>query len=369
MRLNTLNLLNFRNYTTLTFKPGEGLNFLFGFNAQGKTNLVESIYFLATARSYRSNRDQDLLRWESQYFKVHGLITNRSRQTELEIDYQENGKKTVKLSGVKQSRLPDYLGSLSVVLFSPEELAIVKGSPRERRRFLDMQISQLSKSYAFLLIQYYKILSQRNMLLKSCREKPQNKGQLEVWDSQLIANGSKILAKRFEIIKKLAFLARSSHRKIAAGKENLEIKYLCSLQAKPDMALEEIENSFRVKLEELRQEEIGRGLTLAGPHRDDLVFYLNGSDVKSFGSQGQQRSTALSLKLAELELHYAVSGDYPVLLLDDVLSELDSLRRHYLLASVQDKVQTFITATNLEHIDQRIIADAKVFMVDAGKLK
>ncbi len=368
MRLNSLNLLNFRNYSNLRFDPGPGLNLIFGFNAQGKTNLLESIYFLATTRSYRNNRDQDLLCWGSQYFKVNGIVSNHNRQTELEIEYQDSGKKTVKLSGVKQSRLPDYLGCLSVVLFSPEELAIVKGSPKERRRFLDMEISQLSKSYAFLLIQYYKVLAQRNMLLRSCKEKLQNINQLEVWDSQLILNGSQILLKRFEIIRKLAVLARSSHRQIAAGKENLEIKYLCSFQAKPDMAVEEIKNSFRIKLKELRQEEIGRGLTLAGPHRDDLTFYINGSDVKSFGSQGQQRSTALSLKLAELELHYAVTGAYPILLLDDVLSELDSLRRHYLLASVQDKVQTFITTTNFENIDQSIMADAKVFRVDGGKL-
>jgi len=352
----------------LDFEPSSAINIFFGFNAQGKTNLLESIYYLATTHSHRSNKDQELLRWGSQYLHLKGCIFRNNRKLELEINFQESGEKIIKVAGIKKTRLPDYLGSLSVVLFSPEDLKIVKGSPKERRRLLDIEISQISTNYINLLIQYQKTLGQRNNLLKSFKEKRLDIDQLEIWDSQLIKTGSKILAKRFEIIKKLSSLAKINHLKISAGKEKLEIKYLSSFHVKPDFSVEEIENSFNSRLKELRREELNRGSTLIGPHRDDLVFYINNIDVKLFGSQGQQRTTALSIKLAEVDLMYGEIGEYPVLLLDDVLSELDSLRRHYLLSAVRKKVQTFVTTTNLEFIDQELLAEAKIFRIDEGEL-
>lgn len=368
MLLNHLSLSNFRNYNQLVFEPSDSINVLFGFNAQGKTNLLESIYFLATGHSHRSNKDQELIYWGMPYFQIKGLTSRRNSQTNLEVTYGVNGQKLLKIEGIKQSRLPDYLGNLSVVLFSPEDLSIVKGGPKERRRFLDIEISQISKSYAYLLIQYYKTLGQRNSLLKSFRNAQYNNNQLEVWDFQLIDVGSKILKKRLEMVKKLALLAKSKQQLLTAGKEHLEIKYFSSLPVKPDFSVAEIADRYRSKLKELRQEELHRVSTLVGPHRDDLVFYINGIDARLFGSQGQQRTIALSLKLAELDLIFGETGEYPVLLLDDVLSELDNLRRHYLLSTVKQKIQTFVTTTNLEYIDEQILKEAKVYRVDEGKL-
>jgi len=365
--LKKLIMANFRNYGNLNFEPSEMINVLYGFNAQGKTNLLEAIYCLATGHSHRS-KDVDLIHWGEPYSKLKGIIKRGSEDTELEVSFETGGQKNLKVDGIKQTRQPDYLGNLSVVLFSPEDLSIIKGGPKERRRFLDVEISQISRSYAYLLLQYYKVLGQRNTLLKSFRTSAFNNIQLEIWDEQLVELGSKILKKRFEMVRKLSSLGKNKHLQITAGKESLEIKYYCSLQVKPDFTIAEIGANYSVKLKEIRQEELNRGSTLVGPHRDDLVFYINGIDGRVFGSQGQQRTTALSLKLAELELIYGETREYPVLLLDDVLSELDNLRRHYLLAAVKQKIQTFVTTTNLEYIDQQLLTDAKVFRVDEGKL-
>ena len=368
MILNEISLLNFRNYVSLTLKPSKTLNIFYGFNAQGKTNLLEGIYYLATTQSHRAFKDQEMIQWGKDFFKLKGIVSVQDRNLSLEIHNQETGQKILCVGSNKKVRVPDYLGNLCVVLFSPEDLTIIKGSPKERRKFLDFEISQISKSYAHLLIQYYKVLGQRNNLLKNIRDKKVSDDQLEIWDFQLVEIGSKILFKRFSIIKSLAHLAKKNHLKISAGQENLDIKYLCSFQAKPDFSVKEIERHFSEKLRETRTEEINRGITLVGPHRDDLVFYINNTDARLFGSQGQQRSTALSLKLAELDLIFVETGEYPILLLDDVLSELDNIRRHYLLAAVSNKVQTFVTTTNLEFITEELLADALILRVDEGNL-
>jgi DNA replication and repair protein RecF len=368
MHLKSLSLVNYRNYDLLELNPSMSINVFYGFNAQGKTNLLESIYYLATTRSHRSNKDLELLKWDNPYFQIKGLVESHQRDYNLDITYQRDGKKIAKVAGLKKDRLPEYIGSLSVVLFSPEDLAIVKGGPKERRRFLDLQIAQISPNYAYQLIQYQKILSQRNNVLKTSWDLRKDSGQLDVWDTQLINIGSKILLKRFEVLRKLLPLAKLNHNKISAGKENLEIKYISSCPARPDFSSSEIEDSYRTKLLSVRKDELSRGTTLIGPHRDDLNFYINNIDAKLFGSQGQQRSTALSLKLAELELMFVETGEYPVLLLDDVLSELDNMRRHYLLTSVRQKVQTFVTTTNLEFMDKEILSQAKIFRVDEGKI-
>ncbi|MDA8442524.1 MAG: DNA replication/repair protein RecF [Peptococcaceae bacterium] len=368
MIITELQLINFRNYKQLNLHPDPNVNILFGFNAQGKTNLLEAIYCLATTRSSRNNKDRELISWDSSYYHIKGTVQRKINSVDLEIDYQENGQKLLKIAGIKQTKLPDYIGALSVVLFSPEELVIVKGGPKERRKFLDLAITQVSKSYTYLLIKYSKVVEQRNFFLKGRRESNKNEDTLEIWDAQLVSYGSKILHKRFEIIRKMALLAKQNYYQIAAGKEKLEIKYLCSISAKPDMTVNEIENWFIKQLLESKQAEFSRGMTLVGPHRDDLIFYIDGAEARLYGSQGQQRTIALALKLAELEIIKGETGEYPVLLLDDVLSELDNLRRHYLITAVQKKLQTFITTTNLEFIDSSLFSAFKTIRVDDGKL-
>lgn len=368
MILTSLDLLNYRNYSNLSLNPDSKINIIYGFNAQGKTNLLESIYYLATTHSHRNKRDLELLKWTTNYLNIKGTVLQDGHEANLEVNFQQNGQKILKVNGIKKSRLPEYLGNLSVVLFSPEDLNIIKGSPKDRRRFLDFEIAQVSKSYAYNLLQYAKILNERNFLLKNIKSDRRYLDQLEVWDNQLVQIGSNILAKRFEIVKMLAFFSKNNHFKITAGQEYLELKYLCSFEARPDFLITEIKKSFSKKLLEVKNDEIKRGITLVGPHRDDLNFYLNGSDAKLYGSQGQQRTIALSLKLAELEVINQVLGEYPVLLLDDVLSELDNLRRHYLITSVMTKIQTFITTTNLEFIDNTLLAEAKILRIDSGKL-
>ncbi|AJD89323.1 recombinase F [Jeotgalibacillus malaysiensis] len=369
MHIEQLTLTHYRNYDGLTLKFDNNVNVILGENAQGKTNVMESIYVLAMAKSHRTSNDKDLIQWNEEYAKIEGRVMKQHGALPMELVISKKGKKA-KVNHLEQSKLSRYVGHMNVVMFAPEDLHLVKGSPQVRRRFIDMEIGQVSAVYLHDSSLYQKILLQRNHYLKQLQARKQtDQTMLDVLTDQFVEMAAKIVVRRFQYLKLLQEWAEPIHKGISRGLETLEVVYKPSVQVTPDQELKEVEDVFREKLESVRQREIERGVTLAGPHRDDLQFLVNGHDVQTFGSQGQQRTTALSIKLAEIELIHAEIGEYPILLLDDVLSELDDYRQSHLLNTIQGKVQTFVTTTSVEGIDHQTLNEATTFIVEDGVMK
>ncbi|WP_147802520.1 DNA replication/repair protein RecF [Alkalicoccus halolimnae] len=369
MHINELKLKDYRNYEGLTLQFQNRVNVILGENAQGKTNLMESIYVLALARSHRTPRDKELIRWDQPFARITGSFTNRNGPMEMELIFSKQGKK-VKLNSIEKKRLSDYIGTCTIVMFAPEDLTIVKGSPQIRRRFLDIEMGQINSVYLYHLSQYYKVLKQRNQWLKELREKKRraDDAMLDVMTEQLTASGAEVLKRRFAFVAKLEEWARPIHYDISRGREELSIRYEPSVPVDSMMTVQNIRHVLDSEFQRVKEQEMRRGTTQIGPHRDDLAFYVNGRNMQTFGSQGQQRTTALSLKLAEIELIYQNTGEYPILLLDDVLSELDDYRQTHLLNSIKGKVQTFVTTTSVEGIDHRLLEEAAVFYVEEGTI-
>lgn len=366
MHIEQLQLKNFRNYDALDITFDDKVNVIIGENAQGKTNLMEAIYCLAFTKSHRTSREKELIHWEKDYAKIEGRIIKRKQSIPLEITISSKGKKA-KLNHLEQRRLSDYIGALNVVMFAPEDLNLVKGPPQMRRRFIDMELGQIQSTYLYHLAQYQKILKQRNSLLKQMRQqKSNNTTMLEVLTEQLSTHAATILERRFAFLKLLRKWAAPIHYGISHELEELEILYQPTIDISEEESHEEIQSRYIHKFEEILEKEVERGTTLAGPHRDDLIFHVNGKDVQTYGSQGQQRTTALSLKLAEIELIFNEVGEYPVLLLDDVLSELDDFRQSHLLNTIQGKVQTFVTTTSVDGINHETLKKAEIFRVTNG---
>jgi DNA replication and repair protein RecF len=367
MHIQELTLTHYRNYDKLQLQFDDKVNVIIGENAQGKTNLMEAIYVLAFSKSHRTPKDKELIQWDQEYAKIEGNILKRKQRFPLEIVLSSKGKKA-KLNHLEQKRLSDYIGALNVVMFAPEDLNLVKGSPQIRRRFIDMEIGQIQPVYIYHLGQYQKILKQRNHLLKLLQRRQADPTMLDVLTEQLITHAAIILEKRFLFLGLLRKWAQPIHQGITTGLEMLDIEYLSNLDVSEESDKETLRIAYEEKFSALRTREVERGTTLAGPHRDDLSFYVNGKDVQAFGSQGQQRTTALSLKLAEIELIHKEVGDYPILLLDDVLSELDDSRQSHLLETIQGKVQTFVSTTNVSGIQHDTLRQAELFNIQAGKL-
>ncbi len=367
MILENLVLRNFRNYHAKEVEFSPFFNIITGLNAQGKSNLLEAISFLSIISSFRGAKELDMIRWGQQYFFLKGLIKKNIGDYTLSLGYNIENKRVIKVNGNQRKKISDVLGIFNSVVFSPEDLNIIKNGPSARRKYLDREMIQLFPAYYFSLIQYQKIINQRNNLLKAIREKKSKKEMLDIWDQQLIDYGSKIIKKRLEVLQKLVPLARLIHRKITYGQEELELTYE-SLEQEENLknfSFEKIINVFREILIKNKNLEILRGFSLTGPHRDDIKITINGIDVRKFGSQGQQRTTALSLKMAELELMKSEIGEYPVLLLDDVMSELDENRRSHLLIFMGEKIQTFITTTDYTfHLKEGLI-----FNISGGEIK
>ncbi len=369
MYLENIELQNFRNYDTTELSFSPSINVLIGENAQGKTNLIESIYFLAMSRSHRTSRDRELIRWDSDFSKVKGLLKKKSHSVPLEIILSKRGK-MAKLNHLEQKKLSDYIGQLNVILFAPEDLSLVKGSPSVRRKFIDMELGQMNKIYLHHLAQYQRILKQRNQFLKQARyDSNYDKVYLEVLTEQLAAEGAEVLYARFRFVKRLNNWAQAVQADISNDKEELHIRYKTTSNATAEMSVETIFAGLKEDYQTAETQEIDQGTTTIGPHRDDLVFYVNERNVQTYGSQGQQRTTALSLKLAEIELMHEITGEYPILLLDDVLSELDDSRQTHLLNSIQNKVQTFITTTSLDGVQMELLDHPLIFYVDQGKIR
>jgi DNA replication and repair protein RecF len=369
MYFEKLALTNYRNYEELFVEFENKVNVILGENAQGKTNVMESIYVLAMAKSHRTSNDKELIRWDQEYAKIEGRVQKQHSSLPLQLIISKKGKKA-KCNHIEQQKLSQYVGNMNVVMFAPEDLNLVKGSPQVRRRFIDMEIGQVSPIYLHEISQYQKILQQRNHYLKMLQIKKQtDQTMLEILTEQFISMAVKIITKRFEFVRLLQNWAKPIHQGISRGLETLEITYKPSVEVLEEQDLSKMITGFEEKFSKVRTREIERGTTLFGPHRDDLTFTVNGRDVQTFGSQGQQRTTALSVKLAEIELIYAEIGEYPILLLDDVLSELDDYRQSHLLNTIQGKVQTFVTTTSVEGIDHQTLREASTFIVEAGRIK
>ncbi len=370
MYLQQLKLQHYRNYEHFMHTFENGIHIFYGQNAQGKTNVLESIYVLALAKSHRSHRDKELIGWNRSFALIQGKGSRKYGSVSMEIGLTPQGKKA-KLNGIEQKRLSDYIGALNVVMFAPEDLNLVKGSPGHRRRFMDMEIGQISPHYLYNLSQYNKILFQRNNVLKELsRHRQKGLDMLEIWNAQLIEYGVKIIKKRAHFLNKLQVWAEQIHHQITQNKETLSIQYQSSIDSNLQSEDESVLlDSFQKKLDRVKEQEIHRGSTLIGPHRDDLHFYINGIEVQTFGSQGQQRTCALSIKLAEIELIHQEVGEYPILLLDDVLSELDQSRQTHLLKTIENKVQTFVTTTSVEGIEEETLKNSFLYEVEEGTIK
>ncbi|MBA9028085.1 DNA replication/repair protein RecF [Peribacillus huizhouensis] len=368
MYIEQLKLKNYRNYIDMELHFENKVNVILGENAQGKTNVMESIFVLAMAKSHRTSNDKELIRWDEEYAKIDGRVKKRNTSIPLELVISKKGKKA-KSNHIEQQKLSQYVGNMNVVMFAPEDLHLVKGSPQGRRRFIDMEIGQVSPVYLHDMSQYQKILQQRNHYLKLLQTRKQvDKAMLDVLTEQFIQYAVKILQRRFQFLTLLQKWAEPIHSGISRGLEMLKIEYKPSLDVSESSNLSKMIEVFQEKFVKIQGREIERGITLIGPHRDDLVFFVNGRDVQTYGSQGQQRTTALSLKLAEIELIHSEMGEYPILLLDDVLSELDDYRQSHLLNTIQGKVQTFVTTTSVEGIDHQTLRDASTFHVNQGNV-
>jgi DNA replication and repair protein RecF len=368
MFLQRLALQHFRNYAHADISIDKKVNIFVGPNAQGKTNLLEAIFVLALTKSHRTHQDKELLDWNGGETLLHAEVERRYGTCTLDLSLSPKGKKA-KINGLEQKKLSNFIGAMNVVMFAPEDLEIVKGSPGVRRRFLDMEIGQVHPGYLYELSQYQKILQQRNNLLKLGPGRGDaDMAMLDVWSDQLARHGVKIIKKRQNFIKKLQTWAERIHAGITAGQESLRIEYAPSLPLAQELDEAVLFDQFMIKLSQAKDQELRRGMTLVGPHRDDLLFYINGKEAHVYGSQGQQRTTALSLKLAEIELIREETGEYPLLLLDDVLSELDEHRQTQLIQTFQSKVQTFITTTGTDSVHLDRLEDASVFHVRQGRV-
>lgn len=347
MFLEQLSLYQFRNYCQLRQDFSSQVNIIIGPNAQGKTNLIEAIYYLAVFKTYRPAQDTQLIQTNKQAFAVSGSVQSKTGPCRIEVVYRsaDGRPKEIKINGLKSQKISELFGNLTVVMFAPEDLSIIKGTPADRRKLLDNDISQACPSYYSKLQRYGRILIQRNHLLKKLSAQGKTTPELTVWNEQLLAASEEIIRKRIEVLEKLGPLTRLMQRRMTEGKENLEIMYLLN-RKKEIRKDDDIRGLLEEDIKERQAEEILRGMTLWGPHRDDLLFTLNGHDLKYYGSQGQHRTAVLSVKLAELEFFKAETGEYPVLLLDDVMSELDQARREQLVGAIQEKdIQCFITTT------------------------
>lgn len=343
MEIISLQVQNFRNYENETIYFSPKTNILVGENAQGKTNLIEAIYFCAIGKSPRINNEKDLINYTSENAKIICNFKTNEGNKKIEIILNKKGKKIVKLNQINILKIAQLIGYLKCVFFSPDELKLIKETPQDRRKFLNTDISQLSKMYFYNLIKYNKILEQRNNLLKNSKTKDEINETIEIWNEQLTEVGSYIILERLKYVERLKKYVTDIHSYLTNNQEKLQISY--SNYQKIDK--NEIKSQFLEQLHESFEKDIKVGYTNIGPHRDDLKFFVNDVDVKSFGSQGQQRTVALSIKLAEVELFKDVMNEYPILLLDDVLSELDENRKERLLSFIQ-KYQTIITTTKFD---------------------
>ena len=355
MIIKSIELADYRNYDSLKLQFDKGTNILYGDNAQGKTNILEAIFVAATTKSHKGSKDREIIRFDREEAHIRTYLEKGGVETRVDMHLRSSKSKGIAVDGQKLKKAADLLGLCNVVFFSPEDLGIIKNGPSERRRFVDMELCQLDSFYLYNLNHYNKIVNQRNKLLKDMYLNPDLKETLSIWDMQLVSFGSKIIERRRLFVEQLNEIIYGIHKKLSGDREELKIIY------EPDVEAEE----FEKKLKYSQDRDMRSKTTSVGPHRDDFSFVAGDIDIRKFGSQGQQRTAALSLKLSEIELVKKITKDTPILLLDDVLSELDSNRQNYLLNSIGD-IQTIITCTGLEEFVNNRFEINRVFKVSEG---
>lgn len=355
MIIKSIDLADYRNYGSMKLEFDSGTNILYGDNAQGKTNILEAIFVAATTKSHKGSKDREIINFTKDEAHIRTYVEKDGVETRVDMHLRRSGSKGIAVDGQKLKKAADLLGLCNVVFFSPEDLGIIKNGPSERRRFVDMELCQLDSFYLYNLNHYNKIINQRNKLLKDMYMNPDLKETLGIWDMQLVSFGGKVIERRKLFVEQLNEIISDIHRKLSGGREEIKIIY------EPDTGIEE----FEKKLKHNQDRDIKSKMTSVGPHRDDFSFVIGDVDIRKYGSQGQQRTAALSLKLSEIELVKKIAKDTPVLLLDDVLSELDSNRQNYLLNSIGE-IQTIITCTGLEEFVNNRFEINKVFRISDG---
>ena len=358
MFIESIELSDYRNYSHLHIDFHKGTNVFYGDNAQGKTNILESVYVCSTTKSHRGSKDKEMIRFGADESHIKMMVRRDGIPYRIDMHLKKNKAKWVAVNGIPIKKASELFGIVNVIFFSPEDLNIIKNGPAERRRFVDLELCQLNKLYVYNLAQYNKTVIQRNKLLKDIDHNTSLKDTLPMWDEQLLKYGTELIIMRSEFIKELNPLIADIHSGLSGGKETLSIAY------EPNVTAE----NFREQLAKNQFQEMRQRQTLTGPHRDDLNFIVNGTDIRRFGSQGQQRTAALSLKLAEIELVKKIVKDYPVLLLDDVLSELDSKRQEHLLSEITH-IQTLITCTGLDEFVNSKFRMDKIFKIVEGTVE
>ena len=349
---------NYRNYELLELIFDPSTNIFYGDNAQGKTNIPESIYLCGTTKSHRGTKDRDLVKFGVEEAHIEAIVEKDGVSFQIDIHLKKNSPKGIAINKMPIRRASELFGIINIVFFSPEDLNIIKNGPSERRRFIDLELAQLDKVYLSDLSNYNRIVNQRNKLLKDVYDRKELMDMLDIWDLQLVTYGNKIIDRRNLFISQMNEIVGKVHEKLTGGKEKLKISY------EPSNGHLSLENSLLKN----RERDIRMKSTSVGPHRDDICFVADGIDIRKFGSQGQQRTAALSLKLSEIELVKKAIGDTPILLLDDVLSELDQHRQNYLLDSISD-VQTLITCTGLDDFVNHRFSINKILHVEEGKVR
>lgn len=355
-----LMLNGFRNYDIEQIEFSPNLNLIVGKNAQGKTNLIEAIYYSAVGKSARAKKDADLINWSKDKANFKLTVQKNAGTKDVEITFFRNQKKAIKVNGINLLKIGDLLGNVNVIYFSPDELKLVKDAPEDRRKFLDTDISQFNKTYFYSLLRYNKILEQRNKLLKERYDTKTIEQTLPIWNAQLATEGAKLIKTRIEFVERLKKYVKNAHTFLTSEQEYLQIEY-AGIAGESE---QEIKEKLLKELIRVQDKDIKLGYTNVGPHRDDIKFLVNNVDIRSFGSQGQHRTVALSLKLAELEIFKEETGEYPILLLDDVLSELDQERQQRLLAKIKT-IQSFITTAQY---DPFMFENAKIIKIENGKI-
>jgi DNA replication and repair protein RecF len=357
MIIESIKLSNFRNYENGEINFSEGVNILYGENAQGKTNLLEAAYISGTTKSHKGSKDREIILFGKEEAHIQTNVKKKDAVFRIDLHLKKSRSKGIAINQIPIKKAYDLFGILNIIFFSPEDLNIIKNGPSERRRFMDAEICQLDKIYLSELMKYNKALAQRNQLLKDIREKPKLKSTLGVWNETLSTYGKQVISRRRKFIKELNEIIGEIHSDLSGGKEKLVMDYEADVS----------ENDFETQLILSEERDLHQCMTNRGPHRDDVIFKINDIDVRHFGSQGQQRTAALSLKLAEIELVKRQIHEAPVLLLDDVLSELDHNRQNYLLRRI-GSIQTVITCTGLDEFVKNNVQIDRLFEIKNGRI-
>ncbi len=358
MKLKSLKLNNYRNYENLKLELDEHTNIFYGDNAQGKTNILEAIYLSATSKSHKGSKDRDIIIFEKEEAHIETVVEKKNINYCIDMHLKKNSPKGIAINKIPIKKASELFGIIHIVFFSPEDLNIIKNGPSERRRFIDLELAQLDKVYLSNLANYNRVVNQRNKLLKELSYRPEMLDTLDIWDMQLIEYGSKIIRRRNDFVEQINKIIYNIHLKLSGEKEKIKLFY--------DKCVEE--ENFEESVIKNRDRDIKMKSTSIGPHRDDVGFIVNGLDIRKYGSQGQQRTAALSLKMSEIEIVKMIIKDTPILLLDDVLSELDKNRQNYLLDSIHD-IQTLITCTGVDEFVNHRFDINKIFKVENGLVK